>query len=94
LLDSYYPGWRGYVDGIESEVLQANYAFRSIAVGQGRHRVEFVYRPVWFFVGLSISGASLVIVTALILWKPATAKAGQHDPFLRNQETEENGKRS
>ena len=34
LLDSYYPGWHAYVDGIEAKILPPINAFR--AVGAGR----------------------------------------------------------
>jgi hypothetical protein len=44
LLDSYYPGWKAYVDGVETEILRANYAFRAVPVEAGKHRVECRYR--------------------------------------------------
>ncbi len=67
LLDSYYPGWRVRVDGQESPLLRANYAFRAVALGPGRHRVEFRYRPVWFYAGLAVSCASLAVWLFLLL---------------------------
>jgi hypothetical protein len=65
LLDSYYPGWRAYVDGKPAPILRANYAFRAVEVPQGNHRVEFRYRPTSFYAGAAISSATLL--TALCL---------------------------
>jgi hypothetical protein len=33
--DTFYPGWRAYVDGDEIPILRANYAFRGLAVPEG-----------------------------------------------------------
>jgi hypothetical protein len=60
LLDSYYPGWRAYVDGREVEIRRANFAFRAVPVPAGRHQIEFVYKPRSFYVGLTITLLSAV----------------------------------
>lgn len=59
LADSFYPGWRAYVDGGEAEILRANLFFRAISLSPGEHRVEFHYRPRSFVIGLGISLATL-----------------------------------
>ncbi len=60
LLDSHYPGWEAYVDGKRAEIVRANYAFRAVPVAQGRHVVEFRYRPRVFYLGLVISAVFLL----------------------------------
>jgi hypothetical protein len=65
LADAFDPGWRAWVDGRPAEVLTANVAFRGIAVPAGRHAVEMRYRPVSVALGLSLSAAGLVALTAL-----------------------------
>ena len=45
LHDIYYPGWEASVDGKPARILRTNLLFRGVEVGAGRHRVEFVYRP-------------------------------------------------
>jgi hypothetical protein len=60
--DTWYPGWRAYVDGAEVEVLRANYAFRAIVLPTGAREVTFVYRPRSFLTGGLISVATLAIV--------------------------------
>jgi len=66
LLDSYYPGWRAYVDGIEARILVANYAFRAVEVRAGKHRVEFLYRPRSFYAGLSVTCLAIALGAAAV----------------------------
>jgi hypothetical protein len=58
LSDTYYPGWRAYVDGEEKEILRANYAFRALPLESGQYTVLFKYDPLSFKVGLAISLAT------------------------------------
>ena len=60
--EAYYPGWKAYVDDREEEILRANYVFRAIPVGPGSHRIEVVYQPWSFKVGLAMSLLTLVIL--------------------------------
>lgn len=62
LSDSYYPGWRAYVDGKRAKIYQANYIMRALYIDAGHHRVRFVFIPFSFWFGLAIS-----LLTALIL---------------------------
>lgn len=61
LLDSYYPGWKAFLDGAEVDILRANYAFRAVAVPAGSHTIEFRYRPASFYRGLVISSIALLL---------------------------------
>jgi hypothetical protein len=45
LTDQYFPGWRAYVDGSQQPILKANYLFRAVYLGGGKHTVEFRYQP-------------------------------------------------
>jgi hypothetical protein len=58
LNDTYYPGWRAYVDGEEKEILRANYAFRAVPLESGQHTVFFEYDPLSFKMGFAISLAT------------------------------------
>jgi hypothetical protein len=64
--ESYYPGWIAYVDGKKKEILRANYVFRVVPLGPGSHRVEMVYEPLSFKIGLSVT--MLTIFLLLIGW--------------------------
>ena len=65
LADSFYPGWRAYVDGKEEKIFRANLFFRGVKLDAGEHRVEFRYEPRSFRVGLTISLATLLILIAV-----------------------------
>ncbi len=45
LSDTYYPGWRAYVDGVEQPIYRANHAFRAVFLPAGARRLEFAFRP-------------------------------------------------
>ena len=52
LSDTYYPGWKAFVDGKETKIYRADYTFRAIPLKAGAHRVEFVYDPLSFKLGI------------------------------------------
>lgn len=52
LSDTYFPGWKAYIDGKQTAIYRADYAFRAIALPKGRHNVRFVYFPQSFVFGL------------------------------------------
>ena len=70
LADSYYPGWKAYVDGKEEKILRANLFFRAVSLSAGRHTVEFRYEPRSFAIGLAISVGTVIvlIITSVIFY--------------------------
>jgi hypothetical protein len=55
LSDTYFPGWRVFIDGRGGEIYQADYNFRAVPLGAGIHHVEFVYDPLSFKLGAIIT---------------------------------------
>jgi hypothetical protein len=54
--DSYWPGWRVFVDGQEVPVYRANVAGRAVFLpAAGTHQVEFRFEPPGFVAGLAVS---------------------------------------
>lgn len=53
--ESWYPGWKAFVDGEEREVLRGNYIYRAVELEGGIHEVEFRYAPLSFRAGAVIS---------------------------------------
>jgi len=70
LSDTYYPGWEALVDGGEIKIYQADYLFRAVSLEQGKHVIEFRYRPRSFRVGLTISliSGAILCVGAVVLF--------------------------
>jgi hypothetical protein len=60
-----YPGWTARVDGRPAPLLRADYAFRGVALGPGRHRVEMRFRSRPAEVGLVLSGLGCLGLVAL-----------------------------
>ncbi|HHL40118.1 MAG TPA: hypothetical protein ENJ37_06400 [Deltaproteobacteria bacterium] len=59
LTDTWYPGWRARVNGVETEIFRVDGAVRGVVVPAGRSTVEFHYLPATFIVGLAVSALSL-----------------------------------
>ena len=55
LSDTYYPGWKVFIDNIENQIFQANYAYRAVKVEKGTHQVVFKYQPNSVKWGISVS---------------------------------------
>lgn len=68
LSDTYYPGWRAYIDETETEILRAQYAFRAVVVPSGDHTVTFRYLPHSFSLGIKMSMISVGLFLVLLLW--------------------------
>jgi hypothetical protein len=65
LSDPYYPGWQAEIDDQPTSIYRANYAFRAVAVPAGQHLVRFNFRPTSWFIGLSVSGVTLLGLLAV-----------------------------
>jgi len=74
LADSYYPGWKAFVDGREEIIRRANLFFRAVPLPAGNHTVEFRYEPRSFTIGLAISSVALVGLVVLTMFIPSTGK--------------------
>ena len=55
LSDTFYPGWKATIDGVDTNIVRANYTFRAIAVPKGNHLVKFSYLPFSFIAGFFVS---------------------------------------
>jgi hypothetical protein len=67
--DTYYNvGWKAFVDGKETKIYRANHNGRAILVPKGKHKVEFRYEPLSYYLGKNISLALNAIVLAFLLF--------------------------
>lgn len=66
-VETFYPGWKADVDGVDAPVLKVNGLFRGIMVPAGRVRVRLYFRPWTFQAGLAVSLVTLAAVAVLLL---------------------------
>lgn len=66
--DTFYPGWKAYIDGKETRISKSKYSFREINIPKGKHEVRMVYHPNSFYLGLKVSSASLLVLVGLMLY--------------------------
>ena len=66
LTDSWYPGWRAWVDGQPTPIERADVLFRAVPLEPGTHTVVFEYRPDSWLVGAVVSVLSLVILIVYV----------------------------
>jgi uncharacterized membrane protein YfhO len=59
LSEVYYPAWKAYTDGKETEIYCTDYAMRSVYLEKGKHTVEFIYDSETFKTGKKITFAFL-----------------------------------
>lgn len=76
LSDLWYPGWVATIDNVKVPILRANTLFKSVKVDSGHHVVAFDYRPISFYVGLTISIISLLtmLIITVVPWKKTVKK--------------------
>jgi len=66
LTDTWYPGWRAFVDGQERPVKRVNDLLRAVEVQPGETRVHMVYEPRSFRLGLFLSLVGVGVVFGAI----------------------------
>jgi hypothetical protein len=64
LSETYYPGWRAYVDGVQTDIYRTDYSLRSLCVPAGSHRVEVRFEPESFSRGVLISATTCLLCAA------------------------------
>ncbi|HEX8845851.1 MAG TPA: YfhO family protein [Pyrinomonadaceae bacterium] len=72
--DLYYPGWQATIDGAPVQLFRADYALRGVQVPAGRHIVRFEFRPKTFYLGVTLSALSLLVLMALVVPSPFSRK--------------------
>lgn len=65
--DTFYPGWHAFINGQETKIYKADYAFRTILLPKGNNQVTFEYNPYSFRIGLIVSVISMLMVVLLCL---------------------------
>lgn len=63
--ESYYPGWKAYLDESPVDILRGNYLFKVIAIPEGSHLVAMVFQPWSIRMGTGITLLSLFSLAVL-----------------------------
>lgn len=73
--ETWFPGWRAWVDGIETTVLRVDAHLQGVAVGSGLHQVEFRFQPSSFVRGTQLSLGTLILglVISGLSWRRVRA---------------------
>jgi len=69
LSDTYYPGWKAYVNDKQVEIYPTNYMLRSLYLTQGKHQIIFVYSPLSLKIGLGINLLALLGIAVFLCYK-------------------------
>jgi uncharacterized membrane protein YfhO len=67
LSDTYYPGWKAFIDEEKVKIYKADYNFRAIALKPGEHEIKFVYDPISFKIGMLVSLLTLVGIVVYLI---------------------------
>ena len=77
--ETFFPGWRAFVDGKDALILRCDYKLRGLQIPVGDHIVEMVYAPASYATGAAASLASLLVCGAgisLSAFRRARRRAG------------------
>jgi Bacterial membrane protein YfhO len=64
-----YPGWKVRVDGNSASSYRVNFMLRGVPLPEGKHKVEFYYRPDSLMIGAAISILSAACLLIVVLWE-------------------------
>lgn len=66
--DTFYPGWKVYLDDREEKIYRADFVFRAVAVPEGKHKIIFIYQPQSFQLGLRITALTIILFISYLIF--------------------------
>ncbi len=87
----WYPDWKAFVDGIEFNILRANYCFRAVEIPKGEHIIEMKYESSSFKLGSFITSLTLLLsfVGLIVFYR---IEIGKHLLFISTKDQKPKGK--
>jgi len=67
LNDIHYPGWKCYVDGVQTKIYRCNFLFRAIRLQKGDHNVCFIFDPPLVKLGIAVTIVTLFISLVILI---------------------------
>ncbi|HYB54308.1 MAG TPA: hypothetical protein VEG84_10610, partial [Thermoanaerobaculia bacterium] len=77
---TFFGAWNGLVDGTHATVFIANGRDLAVAVGQGKHHVEFQYDTAPFVRGVGLQAAALVLIALAAIRSLSLRRSGHASP--------------
>jgi hypothetical protein len=74
LSNTFWPGWRAYIDGKRVEPRFANHAFLGVFVPKGTHELQLAFRPEAYTRGRNISAGTAVLLALFALSRAARTR--------------------
>lgn len=74
LSDTFYPGWRSWVNGKEVEIQKAYLQMRAVRAEAGNNKIVFEYRPKSWKIGKAIALIGLVILAFLFAFSSVSSR--------------------
>ena len=65
--ETVYPGWKAFVNGVETPILRSNGMFRSVVLPAGSNEVSLVYDPFSVRVGAAVSLLAVFVAVGILL---------------------------
>src|SRR5262249_36641702 len=82
LADVMYRGWQARVNGRLVPIVRTDYVLRGVSVPAGDSTVMFVFRPLSFYAGATLSLLACVTAAGLLIWEGWRRKAGDEEPQM------------
>jgi len=77
----YDRGWKAFIDGKETPIVQTDYVLRGLAVPAGQHKITFEFKPASYYTSNSIA-----IVASVLIWLALIAAIVRYY-FLKRRQT-------
>lgn len=65
LTDTWYPGWKVYVDSKEEKIIRTNYIFRGVWLEPGNHQISFRFENILVKIGKILS---VIGIVSIVFW--------------------------
>jgi hypothetical protein len=81
LAETYYPGWRAWIDDRPAKIYATDIALRGVAIPPGTHRIRMEFHPPLFELSLGISlGTAILLAFSSFLYR----RSASHDTIKLN----------
>lgn len=81
----YSNGWTAYIDGEQTEILQADTMYMALYVPSGTHEIKFVYHTPYLKAGAGVSVMGILLWIGLIIYYRKKAKTETESEVLKSE---------